>query len=289
MDGSCDINKSLDGCSKDEEEGPTTKRLRKGTSVVEQWATFLAKYKQQRMLGEGGYGRVFMGLRRADNFPDQNGEEFSAEVAVMSRLSAERAESGESASVALLDVYDLGLEQVLVMERPDPCQDLLRYLKAHNGLLQEGHAKVIVKQLLAAAAELERHNVFHRDIKLENILIQSEGDALRVRLIDFGVSCFSEPSSLLKTFEGTVTYKPPEFISRGRYAAGPTTVWQLGTVLFELLHQNSVCGTLEFLTQKLRIRKTLSAECRDFLKRCLGIIPEERSTVEQLLRHPWLH
>lgn len=64
--------------------------------------------------------------------------------------------------------------------------------------------QVILKQLVAAAAEMERQGVFHRDVKLENILIQTCRDGPRVRIIDFGLSCFVNPSSVFRSFFGEI-------------------------------------------------------------------------------------
>lgn len=60
-----------------------------------------------------------------------------------------------------------------------------------------------MKQLVEAALELQSKNIFHRDIKLENILIETGADVPRLRLIDFGVSCFAVKTSLCRTFYDT--------------------------------------------------------------------------------------
>lgn len=74
-------------------------------------------------------------------FQGQNGQ--SVEVAAMLKLS-ESAEGsvGTSASVSLLDWYDLGNEHVLVLERPVPCEDLFTYIWTNDGPLPEEEAKV---------------------------------------------------------------------------------------------------------------------------------------------------
>ncbi|XP_075957603.1 serine/threonine-protein kinase pim-1-like [Anarhichas minor] len=157
-----------------------------------------AKYLQLDKLGEGGCGSVFAGYRKADYLPeniicqhvDDDGKELSAEVVIMLKLAAES--KGTSAPVSLLDWYDLDQELILVLERPIPAEDLYDYIKVNGGSLDEEEAKIILKQLVEAAIYLEKNHIFHRDIKSENILIESSSDVLRVRLIDFGLSCFGE-------------------------------------------------------------------------------------------------
>lgn len=63
----------------------------------------------------------------------------------------------------------------------------------------------ILKQLVEAAAELESKQIFHRDIKVENILIETSSDVPRARLIDFGLSCFFKQRSHYSVFYGTLS------------------------------------------------------------------------------------
>uniref|UniRef100_A0A8C9YVZ4 non-specific serine/threonine protein kinase n=1 Tax=Sander lucioperca TaxID=283035 RepID=A0A8C9YVZ4_SANLU len=292
-------------------EGPSRNIKRKSDlkekldlSIAALTAKFKAKYLEQDQLGVGGCGSVFAGYRRADNLPvaikrvpkdkilckvvDQNGKQLSVEVAAMLKLGAETSGSvGTSAPVSLLDWYDLDQELILVLERPIPSKDLLNYVEDNGGSLQEEQTKSILTQLVDAAIELENHCIFHRDIKVENILIETSSDVPRIRLIDFGLSCFAKKGSSYRNFYGTPSHIPPEWYSRCFYRPGPTTVWQLGVVMFETLHQASF-ETTEFLGNKLRISKKLSKNCQDFLRMCLTKEPQQRLTLEQLRLHPWL-
>ncbi|CAK6970692.1 serine/threonine-protein kinase pim-1-like [Scomber scombrus] len=262
-------------------------------------ALFEDKYKQEKQLGEGGCGSVFAGYRKADHLPvaikhvpkdkqfckqtDENGNHLSVEVAMMSKLRS----AGHSAPVSMLDWYDLDEELILVLERPVPAVDLYEYIEANRGSLQEEEAQIILKQLLDATLKLQEEHIFHRDIKVENILIETGTDVPHVRLIDFGLSCFYKKRSLYSAFYGTTAHVPPEWYSRGTYRAGPTTVWQLGVVLFDMLHSYSF-ETKQFLDDQLKISTDLSNDCQDFLQFCLTKDPEQRPTLEQLQCHPWL-
>ncbi|XP_038563400.1 serine/threonine-protein kinase pim-1-like [Micropterus salmoides] len=280
-------------------------RETKDLSIDEQRAEFEAKYEQQNQLGKGGCGSVFAGYRKADNLPvaikhipkdkvfckqvDNNGKQLSVEVAIMLKLAGGQTGSvGKSAPVSLLDWYDLDRELILVLERPVPSQDLYKYIKVNGGSLQEQEAKLILKQLVDAAIELQDKNVFHRDIKVENILIETGSAVPRVRLIDFGLSCFVKRGSFYRVFYGTSAHIPPEWYSQCTYKAGPTTVWQMGVVLFDTLHSKTPFETTKFLGNKLKISNNLSKSCRDFLQTCLTKCPEQRHTLEQLQLHPWL-
>ncbi len=142
-----------------------------------------------------------------------------------------------------------------------------------------------MKQLVDATINMHSLGVFHRDIKHKNVLIETKSAVPRVRVIDFGCCCFlkKEPYHLFSgttssfcscslaifrslnwwlTFKhssssivsssfclcivGTPAYAPPEFLLERRYEAGPTTVWQLGALLYELLK-----GDIKFITYRL--------------------------------------
>uniref|UniRef100_A0A087XAM4 Serine/threonine-protein kinase n=1 Tax=Poecilia formosa TaxID=48698 RepID=A0A087XAM4_POEFO len=265
-------------------------------------AKFQKKYTELHLLGEGGFGSVFAGYRQKDKLPvaikhipkenvflkhkDENGRKMALEVAIMLKLrNLTTSSSGQLALVSLLDWYELEEELVLVMERPMPSEDLFVYLDEHEGCLNEEEAKIILKQLVEATIQLQDANIFHRDIKVENVLIKSSSEGPQAYLIDFGLSCFDRGRKFA-LLRGTRDHVPPEFYRLKKYTAGPTTVWQLGVLLFEILH-NKMFKTISFLTNKLKINKRLSKNCQDLMTKCLKEQPKERPTLEELLSHPW--
>ncbi|XP_070759975.1 ribosomal protein S6 kinase alpha-5-like [Enoplosus armatus] len=298
---------SGDSASSSVEATPKKKRDSATTSTSEETSRqeFEAKYQQLNPLGEGGHGSVYAGYRRADHFPvaikhiprdnvickgvTQNKRTLPLEVAVMIKIASGAARSvGESAAISLLDYYDLDQELILILERPVPSSDLLKYIEVNGGSLPEEGARLILKQLVKAARELQSKNIFHRDIKVENILIETSSDVPRLRLIDFGLSCFTKKTSSYRIFYGTSAHIPPEWYQSWTYKAGPTTVWQLGVVLYEMLHRNTQFETTRFLKKDLNISEELSQNCQDVLRLCLAVDPQQRPSLEQLELHPWL-
>uniref|UniRef100_A0A3B3HGI4 non-specific serine/threonine protein kinase n=1 Tax=Oryzias latipes TaxID=8090 RepID=A0A3B3HGI4_ORYLA len=237
---------------------------------------FEAKYVELHPLGEGGCGSVFAGYRKSDHLDvaikhvpnkyqyckhvDEEGREISGEVAVMLKLRSGTSHSaGSRAPIALLDWYVLPHELILVLERPMPAVDLQTYVEECRDTFGEKEAKMILKQLVKAAISLQDKKIFHRDIKVENILIDMSSGAPQVRLIDFGVSCFTESHSEYTTFYGTEIHAPPEWWYEHTYSARPTTVWQLGIVLFECLHNKNFSST-KLMEKKLQLRRRPSLE-----------------------------
>jgi len=89
-------------------------------------------------------------------------------------------------------------------------ESLHAHLKAApNRQFPEDKAKMIIKQLLHALDYLHQRHVAHRDIKLENIIIDCRG---QIKLIDFGFCCPSPPDTRLRVFCGTPSYMSPEIV-----------------------------------------------------------------------------
>ncbi|XP_029698820.1 serine/threonine-protein kinase pim-2-like [Takifugu rubripes] len=165
--------------------------------------------------------------------------------------------AGSAAHVQLLDWYHLFFQVLLVLERPVHCTDLFRCCRSKSKhVLEEDKAKAIMKQLIEEVKVFDNEGIFHQDLKLENILINTNSEEPQIWVIDFGVGCFYTKRSVCRVFQGTPQHVPPEYNLRGRYMAGPMTVWQLGVVLYDMLHKEKF-ETVPFLLKEQRIKEDL--------------------------------
>ncbi|XP_076595904.1 serine/threonine-protein kinase pim-1-like [Chaetodon auriga] len=267
-------------------------------------AAFEAKYREEQVLGHGGFGAVTAGYRKDDNLPVAikhinqyfarktslvlEGKFLQVPMEVVLLLKIKPAAGETSAAVELLDWYDLDDELVLILERPVPSMTLTDYIVSKESNLSEQEAKIIAKQLVDACIEILSRGVFHRDIKTENILIETGSDVPRVRIIDFGCGTYLK-NGLYHGQEGTYLYIPPECFLYSRYRAEPLTVWQLGIVVFGTLHRRLPFNTSsEIMRQIPEFREDLSLDCQNFLQSCLTKSFEARATLKTLKNHPWL-
>ncbi len=93
---------------------------------------------------------------------------------------------------------------------------LLTYLKTLPGKkIPETECTYIFKQIVSGIAYLHKNNIIHRDIKLENIIINTNSKV--VKIIDYGFGCITSKSKLLNFFCGTPSYMPPEIIQKRDY------------------------------------------------------------------------
>ncbi|XP_036436119.1 serine/threonine-protein kinase pim-1-like [Colossoma macropomum] len=270
-------------------------RQRKGSKPD----TFATRYVLGEKLGEGGFGSVFKGHRISDGLqvaikivqkldddryvqsPDEL-KVVPVEVALLQIMSRPPI---CNTVIQLIEWFDEPDRYILILERPDPCKSLDGFLQDYGGYVTEDMARGIMWQSVVAALQCSKRGVLHRDIKLENLLINL--DTLAVKLIDFGCGDLIKKSGY-NIFEGTIEYCPPEFFRKGRYYAGRATVWSLGVLMFRM-----VCGYLPFAKEDitggaLHFRDGLSNECRSLIRWCLKCNPTRRPTLQKMQQHNWL-
>ncbi len=128
----------------------------------------------------------------------------------------------------------------------------------------------------------------HRDLKLENILLDQEG---LVKLIDLGLGNFFDMtgSGTLSTFCGSPDYAPPELWANKPYYGPELDIWSLGVVLFVMS-----TGFLPFNESSLIIELRyhfplpVSFELQNLIQR-IFCVAKKRCTMEQLIAHRWLN
>ena len=91
-----------------------------------------------------------------------------------------------------------------------------------------------MNQIISALDYIHQKGVLHRDLKMENIVLQDKQDPASLKIIDFGISAFVSNDKTGHT--GTVLYSPPEAFSNGEYKATfKVDVWALGVILYQLV------------------------------------------------------
>ncbi|CAG0884314.1 unnamed protein product [Cyprideis torosa] len=105
------------------------------------------------------------------------------------------------------------------MERPESSIDLFGYRA--EGPLKESLARHFLRQVVDVVVACDRAGVVHRDIKLENLLMNLRNNELK--LIDFGSAAFAQ-EKLFTDFSGTRVYSSPEWIRDQEYHGEDATV-----------------------------------------------------------------
>ena len=255
-------------------------------------------YKYGRLLGKGAFAKVILSLHvltgrlvAIKTIPKKNlntehkRKKIEFETGILKTLSK------SDYIVKLYEKYETQKHVCIVMEYI--CGgDLLTYIKKRNKL-NESTAKYIFKQILLALNFIHSHNIIHRDIKLDNILIDLDNN---IRVCDFGVSRQIDPKTdIMHEQCGTPAYMAPELLMGYGYTGFNADLWSAGVVLYAMLS-----GTVPFRGNNVKdvhmaiVRgeyqelKHVSKEAQDLLSGLLEIDPSLRFSAAKALKHPWL-
>jgi len=290
------------------------------------------RYEPLRKLGRGAYGMV---VQAKDNVEDQkvsikknkdvfynltNAKRILREMKLLSHLDHPNI-------VKLLDVVNPLTAQefedvYLVLEYMQ--SDLHRVIYSDNQL-SEDHICFVIYQVLCALKYMHSANVYHRDLKPGNILINAD---CKVKICDLGLARgVSETDDLLTEYVVTRWYRAPEVVLNAQHYDHMIDTWSIGCIMAELFNRKplfrgedysdqlraifrvlgspaqedvdacvSDLDALRFIA-KFGVREaksweeivpTASSDARDLMRGLLEFNPSKRLTIDQALRHPAL-
>ena len=257
--------------------------------------TDLNFYKYGRLLGKGAFGKVNIALHLA------SGRLVAIKSFNKKKLTNRRAKRKIKTEIEVLsklrnpfctqiyDYFETDTHILIVMEYI--CGDLLSFMRKRNKI-SEPTAKIIFKQIIKGLQYLHKKKIVHRDIKLDNILIDLTNT---VKICDFGVSRILSPGDTMYEHCGTPAYIAPEIFRNEGYEGFACDVWSSGVTLYYMLagKQPFKGGKIEelkaiILKGKYEEIKDLSNEANDLINKMLKVNPKERITIEEILKHPWL-
>lgn len=148
-------------------------------------------------------------------------------------------------------------------------------------------------QLVGAVAYVHSKSCVHRDLKLENILLDKHGN---IKLCDFGFTReYEGKASYLQTFCGTICYSAPEMLKGEKYAGEKVDVWSLGIILYALLAGELPYDEDDDQETKAKILKEdpifndkFPEEAQSLVKILLSKRPLLRPALAEILTHPFL-
>ena len=132
--------------------------------------------------------------------------------------------------IKLYQVLDTDLNIYLVMEYVEG-GELFNLVNDQEGL-KENDARRLFRQIISGIEYCHQNLVAHRDLKLENILVDRQGN---IKIVDFGLSNFMKDGQFLKTGCGSLHYAPPEIIMGKRYTGAEVDTWSCGVILYAML------------------------------------------------------
>eukprot|EP00039_Didymoeca_costata_P010805 m.146369 g.146369 ORF g.146369 m.146369 type:complete len:848 (+) comp14969_c0_seq4:353-2896(+) len=191
--------------------------------------------------------------------------------------------------VRLYDVIHQGTQDMMVLECL-PGGELFDYLICRHRL-SEREGRVFTRQIVSALDYCHSKGIVHRDLKLENLLLDSNGD---IKIADFGFSNIKQDGGLCSTFVGSPAYTAPEILANQNYNGPAADVWSLGVIILTILTGNhpfqdtNVAVKMELIAAaKYTVPDYVSDEARHLILSILKRNPEERLTIKQIAKHQW--
>ena len=172
--------------------GCMAKKLREVFKAAPRRLPFELAYKVGDVLGRGGFGTVYSGLRIHDGAPvaikhvaKNKVTEWTTFVGrrVPMELKLLHSVQNVEGVIKLLDFYERSDSFIYVMERPSDCKDMFDFI-TEKKYLPETLARQFFRQIVETVLACHSKGVIHRDIKDENILVDLVTGKLK--LIDFG-------------------------------------------------------------------------------------------------------
>jgi eukaryotic-like serine/threonine-protein kinase len=194
----------------------------------------LGRYRPIRPLGSGGSGSVWLARDEA------SGLDVALKIVAREGKAAARAEREVAAAARLrhphcIRAYALAHdeEHVYIAYEFVPGRTFREAMRA--GELDDAAAVEAGAQVLDGLAHAHGRGIVHRDVKPSNVLL-ADGDAVDVRLLDFGLARMEEAETLtaMGDVPGTLAYIAPERLS-GEPATPASDVWATGVMLWEAL------------------------------------------------------
>ena len=195
------------------------------------------RYQIKERIGGGGMANVYLAtdtILERDVAVKALRMEYINDQEFIARFDREAQSASSLSHPNIVNIYDVGEEDevlYMVMEYVDG-MTLKEYIQ-HYGPIDVQEAMDIMKQISSAIALAHANDIVHRDIKPQNILINSLG---QVKVTDFGIAIALSATALTQTNSilGSVHYLSPEQ-ARGGMATKKSDIYSIGIVLFELL------------------------------------------------------
>lgn len=258
----------------------------------------LGNYELGRTLGEGNFGKVKYSKNIHTGFP------FAVKILEKKKIIHLKISDQIKREIATLKLLKhpniVRLHEVLASKTK--IYMVLEYVNggelfdriASKGKLSEERGRKLFQQLIDGVSYCHDKGVFHRDLKLENILIDAKGN---IKVSDFGLSALPQHfrnDGLLHTTCGSPNYVAPEILANRGYDGAASDIWSCGVILYVIL-----TGYLPFddrnlavLYQKIvkgdtQIPKWLSPGAQNMIKRILDPNPAKRITMAEIKEDEW--
>ena len=275
-----------------------------------------------RLLGKGSYGEVYLSLKQNANKPfatkkvkrkktdDEMTKYFKNEINILRILNHPNIVKLEEIKMDENNYY-IVMEYINGGELSDY---LKKYIEKYGKPFSEEIVQYLMKQIISALIYIHDLNIIHRDLKLENIMVDFDNEKdkeelnmmkAKIKIIDFGFAIMlSSKFSLTNSAVGTFMYMDPKIlkefdnqvlVDKSRGYGKEVDIWSLGCICYQLFRGKYPfeAKTFEELVGKIdkgkyRLPTTASREIISFLDKMLKYKGKDRLSAKELINEPFL-
>ena len=256
----------------------------------------IGDYKIGQEIGSGAFGKVVLGkhiltgekvaIKILDkiilNQTPEDYELVKQEISILKLVKHRYI-------VQLYEILQTAQHIFIIMEYCEG-KEIMDYILTKNHLSESESLKYF-QQLINTLFYLHSQNIAHRDIKIDNMLLDTNKD---LKLIDFGLSCKYTDDNLLDQPCGTVVYAAPEVLEGKEYHGMLADVWSSGIVLYGMLagflpfsDKNDEVNKQQVIKGEIKFPDFFSEGAKDLLKHMLDVDPMTRYTLQEIKQHSW--
>ena len=258
-----------------------------------------ATYKVIEFLGEGSFGKAYLAQCDSDN-----NKYVIKQIPLEGMSDEEKRETfNEAIILKKLDHPNIiKFKEVFLQRKPKPALNIVTEYADGGDLNQKiekqkkvpfSEAQILdyITQICLALQHIHKKKIIHRDLKSGNIFLMKSGI---VKLGDFGIAKGLQSTwEKAKTLVGTPYFLSPEIITNKPYDA-KCDIWALGVLLYELMTFRMPFNAVSLPLLSIKINRgvykpppsTYSSEIRDLLKKCLTVDPDQRPSIDDILKLP---
>ncbi|EFE42462.1 hypothetical protein TRV_02770 [Trichophyton verrucosum HKI 0517] len=251
----------------------------------------VGNYALGKLIGKGSFGKVYLATHKLTNGSKVVLKSSSREDPNLAREIHHHRQFHHPHIARLYEVIVTEKLVWLVLEYC-PGDELYNHL-LQNGPMPIEKTQKIFTQLVGAVAYVHSKSCVHRDLKLENILLDKHEN---VKLCDFGFTReYDGKASYLQTFCGTICYSAPEMLKGEKYAGEKVDVWSLGIILYALIagelpwdDDDDQVTKSRILTEEPKYTDRFPDDAKSLINLLLSKRPLLRPTLSDVLAHPFL-
>ena len=263
------------------------------------------KYIIKKALGEGSFGKVYL-VKEKDTNKEfaikvllKENKNFEIKIKIINIISSLKSKYiANMINFGKCPISGNGEKQYVVYEYASKGTLFDYFLFPNESSLEEKYAKILFKKILKGFQEMHNIKICHRDIKLENILLDENFDP---KICDFGFVIPVSEERKLKSKCGTRGYTAPEiFKNVGGYDGIKADIFSLGITLLRLVTGKQQKDLMEKMKKfiednkfedynkilKNRIKDT-SPEFQSLIAKMIDFDPDKRPIIDTLLTNPW--